>query len=91
MGSEPILLCQGRTWVAQSRCDPQLRTCPGPPWKNRHLRIAANYPQVLHLHVGLIFIWDSMDAATAWKGENYIQPGDRFFPATPGCYQFVFY
>lgn len=57
-GSEPSISCWDRIWVAQSRCDPQLPTCRGPPWENIHLRISTNYLHVLHLQMGLIFFWD---------------------------------
>lgn len=57
-GSEASILCWGRIWVAQSRCDPQLPTCQGPPWENIHLQSFTNYLHVLHLQMGLIFFWD---------------------------------
>lgn len=55
-GSEPSISCWSRIWVAQSRYDPQLPTCQGPPWENIHyLQISTNYLLVLHLQMGLIF------------------------------------
>lgn len=55
-GSELSISCWARTWVAQSRCDPQ--PCQAPPWENIHLQISTNYLHVLHLQMGLIFFWD---------------------------------
>lgn len=41
--------------MSQSRCNSQLQTCQGPPWKKMHLGIAAHYPQVLCLQCGSDF------------------------------------
>lgn len=54
-GPEPSIFCWGRFWVAQSRCDPQLPTCQGPPLESIHLQISPSYLHVLHLQ---IFFWD---------------------------------